>query len=182
MDIETKINVACGNTAIVLGFAAVILILCTTFGCGSDPQPKNRVPTVSAQIEQAQQAANDAKAAADRAAQTQKDIQAAIDKLNGSGRNSDGTWKVGQPQISGVGTVTEVGEIKGKEGETVTYTFWFTFAERAGFVKKFTPTCANQAIPVNTAVILNFHWKEYDNGPTPAIPGCYMIDGYTVVK
>ena len=174
VDFGTKVGFVCG--AIALAF------LLAGGGCNSAPEPKNRVPTVSAQIEQAQQAANDAKASAERAAQTQKDINAAIARLDGAGRNSDGTWKVGQPQLSGIGTVTEVGEIKGKEGETVTFTFWFTFAERAGFVKKFSPVCPNQAVPVNATVTLNFHWKEYDNGPTPAVPGCYMIDGYTVVK
>jgi outer membrane murein-binding lipoprotein Lpp len=174
VDFGTFAGFVCGAVAL-----AIILV---AGGCGDDPQPKNRVPTVSAQIEQAQQAAKDAQAAAERAQQTQKDINTAIARLDGAGRNSDGSWKVGQPQVSGVGTVTEVGEIKGKEGETVTFTFWFTFAERAGFVKKFSPTCPNQAIPVNNTVILNFHWKEYDNGPTPAVPGCYLIDGYTVVK
>jgi hypothetical protein len=163
--------------------AAALLVMTLEFGCADDPQPaKNRVPTVTAQIEQAQQAANDAKASADRAEQTKKDIQAAVARLDGAGRNSDGSWKVGQPQVSGVGTVTEVGEVKGKEGETVTFTFWFTFAERGGFVKRFIPVCTNQGVPVNTAVILNFHWKEYDNGTTPSTPGCYLIDGYTVVK
>jgi len=78
--------------------------------------------------------------------------------------------------------VDRVGEVKGKEGETVTFTLWFTFAERGGFVKRFTPVCTNQGIPVNASVILNFHWKEYDNGTTPSTPGCYLIDGYTVVK
>jgi|SRR5271157_3527209 len=170
----TRVGFVCG--AIALG------LLIGAGGCADDPAPKNRVPTVQYQLDQAQQAAKDAQAAAANAQQTQKDIQAAVARLDSQGRNSDGSWKVGQPQVSGVGTVTEVGEIKGKDGETVTFTLWFTFAERAGFVKKFMPVCTNQGIPVNNSVIMNFHWKEYDNGPTPAVPGCYMIDGYTVVK
>jgi hypothetical protein len=148
-------------------------------GCGSDtPDVKNRVPTVAAQLDQAQQAAKEAQAAADQAAQTQKNIQAAIDKLNGANANSGGNVKVDRPQTTNPGVVTSVGESKSKDGETATYTMWFTFAERGGFVKTFTPACTNQAIPVNGTIILNFHWQEYESGT----PGCFHIDGYTVVK
>jgi hypothetical protein len=151
-----------------------------TAGCGSDPEPaKNRVPTVQAQLDQAQQAAHDAKAAADQAAQSQKNIQDAIAKLDNNGRNSDGSVKIGHPEISGVGTVTEVGETDTKSGETTTHVFWFTFSERGGFVKKFEKVCPNQAVPVNSTVILNFHWHPYEDSSDP---GCYQIDGYTVVK
>jgi hypothetical protein len=170
VDFGTKVGFVCGAIALAFVIAGG--------GCNSAPEPKNRVPTVSAQIEQAQAAANDARAAADRAAQTQKDIQAAIARLDGTGRNSDGTWKVGQPQTSSVGVVTAVGESKAINGESTSYTFWFTFAERAGYVKTFSPVCPNQAVPVNSAVILNFHWREYETSN----PGCYLIDGYTVVK
>src|ERR1700676_1321660 len=157
----------------------VLLVAAVAAGCGSDPEPaKNRVPTVQAQLDQAQQSARDAKAAADQAAQAQKNIQDAIAKLDGNGRNSDGSVKIGHPEISGVGAVTEVGETQTKEGETTKTVFWFTFAERTGFVKKFEIVCPNQAVPVNGAVILNFHWREYESGN----PGCYQIDGYTGVK
>jgi len=169
-NIGTRIGLACGAIAfgLVMGLG----------GCDDPPPQRNRVVTVPAQIEQAQQAAKDAQASADRAEATKKDIYDAINKLNSNGRNSDGTWKVGQAQVSGIGTVTEVGEIKNSNGTSDTYIFWFTFAERAGFVKKFLPVCPNQEIPVNSTVILNFHWKEYES----QIPGCYMIDGHTVVK
>lgn len=164
------------NKALWILIPAIALLI----GCGSDDTPdvKNRVPTVSAQLDQAQQAAKDAKASADQAAQTQKNIQAAIDKLNGAGANSDGNPKIGRPEISNPGMITSVGESTGKNGENTTYTMWFTFAERGGFVKTFTPACTNQAIPVAGTVILNFHWQEYDSGT----PGCYHIDGYTVLK
>ena len=170
-DIGTRIGLACGAIAfgVIMGMG----------GCADPPPAKNRVPTVTAQIEQAQQAATDAKASADRAEATKKDIQEAINKLDANGRNSDGTWKVGQAQLSGVGVVTEVGETKVPQGESTTYTLWFTFAERAGFVKKFSPVCPNQEIPVNATVILNFHWKEYESDGRP---GCYLLDGHTVVK
>src|SRR5271154_6695966 len=102
MNFRTKVQAIC---TLVL-----VLMVAAANGCADEPQPKNRVPTVPAQVEQAQQAAKDAQTAAANAVQTQKDIQAAIDKLNGAGRNSDGSWKVGQAQVSGVGTVTEVGE------------------------------------------------------------------------
>jgi len=170
MNFRTKVQAIC---TLVL-----VLMIAAANGCSDPPPAKNRVPTVTAQIEEAQQAATDAKAAADRAEATKKDIQDAINKLDANGRNSDGTWKVGQAQLSGVGTVTEVGEIKNHDGTDTTYIFWFTFAERAGFVKKFSPVCPNQVIPVNNTVTLNFHWKEYEN----SVPGCYLIDGYTVVK
>jgi hypothetical protein len=158
----------------------VLLIAAVVAGCGSDPEPaKNRVPTVQAQLDQAQQAAKDAKAAADQVTQTQKNIQDAIAKLDSNGRNSDGSVKIGHPEVSGIGTVTEVGETESRSGETTTKIFWFTFAERTGFVKKFEIVCPNQAVPVNSTVILNFHWREYDSSSNP---GCYQIDGYTVVK
>jgi len=170
-DFGTRVGFVCGLLAVlILGTAS----------CGDDkPDVKNRVATVPAQIEQAQQAAKDAQASADRAAQTQKDINTAIARLDNAGRNSDGTWKVGQPQTSGVGVVTEIGETKVPQGESTTYTLWFTFAERAGYVKKFSPVCPNQEIPVNATVILNFHWKEYES---EGKPGCYLLDGHTVVK
>jgi len=149
-------------------------------GCGGTaPDAKNRVPTVQAQLDQAQQAAKAAQTAADQAAQVQKNIQDAIARLDSNGRNSDGSVKIGHPEISGVGTVTEVGETDTKSGDTTTHVFWFTFSERGGFVKKFEKVCPNQAIPVNSAVILNFHWHPYEDSGDP---GCYQIDGYTVVK
>lgn len=168
-------SLICGAFA---ALTLVSMVSITLIGC-SDPVPqRNRVVTVPAQVEQAQQAAKDAQAAADRAEAVKKDIQNAINKLDSTGRNSNGTWKVGQAQTSGAGTVTEVGESKGGDATAPTYTFWFTWSERAGFVKKFSPVCPNQAIPVNTMVIMNFHWREYENSN----PGCYLIDGYTVVK
>ena len=170
MNFRTKVQAIC---TLVL-----VLMVAAANGCADPPPAKNRVPTVTAQIEQAQQAATDAKASADRAEATKKDIQEAINKLDANGRNSDGTWKVGQAQLSGVGTITEIGEIKSSDGTNTNYTFWFTFSERTGFVKKFSPVCSNQAIPVNATVILNFHWREYESNN----PGCYLIDGYTVVK
>ena len=81
--------------------------------------------------------------------------------------------------MSGVGVVTSVGEAKSPNGEISNYTFWFTFAERGGFVKTFSPVCPNQTIPVNNSVILNFHFKEYTDSSNP---GCYFVDSYTVVK
>jgi hypothetical protein len=168
----TKVGFVCGLIALT--------IVAVAGGCGSDPEPaRNRVPTVQAQLDQAQQAAKDAKAAADQATQTQKNIQDAIAKLDSNGRNSDGSVKIGHPEISGVGTVTEVGETKITISNNTTYLLWFTFAERTGFVKKFDLVCADQVIPVNSAVILNFHWKEYTESSDP---GCYKIDSYTVVK
>src|SRR5271170_271597 len=171
MNFRTKVQAIC---TLVL-----VLMVAAANGCADPPPQRNRVVTVPAQIEEAQQAAKDAQASADRAESTKKDIYDAINKLNANGRNSDGTWKVGQAQLSGVGTVTEVGETKVPQGESTTYTLWFTFAERAGFVKKFSPVCPNQEIPVNATVILNFHWKEYESDGRP---GCYLLDGHTVVK
>ena|SRR5271163_1026175 len=171
MNFRTKVQAIC---TLVL-----VLMVAAANGCADEPQPKNRVPTVPAQVEEAQAAAKDAQASADRASQSVKDIQASINKLDANGRNSDGSWKVGQAQLSGIGTVTEVGETKVPQGEGVSYTLWFTFSERAGYVKKFSPVCPNQEIPVNATVILNFHWKEYES---EGKPGCYLIDGHTVVK
>jgi|SRR5271154_4944102 len=170
MNFRTKVQAIC---TLVL-----VLMVAAANGCADEPQQKNRVPTVQAQLDEAQQAANDAKTAAASAQQTQKNIQDVINKLDNGGRNSDGTWKIGQPQISSVGVVTSVGDSKSTDGQTTNFTFWFVFAERTGFVKTFTPVCPNQSVPVNNTIILNFHWKEYEN----STPGCYMIDGYTVVK
>jgi hypothetical protein len=153
---------------------AVLLVV----GCGSDqPNVKNRVPTVQGELDAAQQASRDAKAAADSAAQTKKDIQAAIDKLNGAQANSDGSIKIDRPQTTNPGIVTSVGEAKSRDGEITHYTFWFTFAERGGYVKTFDHVCDNQSIPGNGTVILNFHWHPYDGSDSP---GCYALDGYTV--
>ena len=158
--------------AILLGFMV---------GCEDDPQPaqKNRVPTVAEQLTQAQDSAAQAKAAADKADQTLKDIQAGLDKLNNAGRNADGSWKVGSPERTNVGTVTAVGYSKTKDGENYNYNLWFTFADRNGFVRTFSPVCPNQSVPAGNNIVLNYHWKEYTDFNNP---GCYMIDGYTVVK
>lgn len=168
----------------VWGVAAIIAVAGLTVslaGCSDDPQPaqKNRVPTVAEQLTQAQDSAAQAKAEADRAAQTLKDIQAGVDKLNNAGRNADGSWKVGSPEKTNVGVVTAVGYSKTKEGESFNYNLWFTFADRGGFVRTFSPVCPNQSVPANNTVVLNFHWQSYTGINDP---GCYMIDGYTVVK
>ena len=164
-----------------LGAVALLVYIFAMQGCSDDPQPtqKNRVPTVAEQLTQAQDSAAQAKAAADKADQTLKDIQAGLDKLNNAGRNADGSWKVGSPERTGVGVVTAVGYSKTKDGENYNYNLWFTFADRNGFVRTFSPVCPNQSIPANNTIILNFHWKEYTGMYDP---GCYMIDGYTVVK
>ena len=168
----TKVGLACGVIA--------LLMVVLAGGCGDDqPDVKNRVPTVPYQLEQAKQAAKEAKDAADRAVQAQTNIQAAIGKLDDAGRNSDGSVRIGHPETSNPGTVTSVGEAKSHDGETTNFTFYFTFAERNGFVKTFTPVCPNQSIPVNNTVILNFHWQQYTDSSNV---GCYKIDGYTVVK
>jgi hypothetical protein len=163
----------------LVGAIALMAFIFAMQGCADDPQPvKTRVATVPQQLEQAQQSAADAKAAADRADATLKQIQDGINKLDSQWKNSDGTMKLGHPEITGVGTVTNVAfnKIQSASGESSDkYVFTFTFAERAGFTKEFKPVCANQSIPVNSTVILNFHWADRD-------PGCYQIDGYTVTK
>jgi hypothetical protein len=161
------------NLAAVCGLALLML------GCGGQPDVKNRVPTVQGQLDEAQKAAHDAKEYADQAAQTKKDIQAAVDRLNGAGRNSDGSRKTGAPEASGVGMVTEVGTAKVTIGQTTTDMLWFTFAERAGFTKKFDTVCAETVVPVNKAVALNYHFRSYTDD---SHPGCYMIDSYTVAQ
>jgi hypothetical protein len=174
VDFGTKVGFVCG--AIAFAF------LLAGGGCSSDPAPQtqNRVPTVQYQLDQAQQAAKDAQAAAANAQQTQKDIQAAIARLDNAGRNSDGSKKVGAPEITAPGVVTSVGESVSHENSTTTiYTFYFTFAQRDGFVKQFAPVCPNQSIPVNGTVTLNFHWKEYTSSENV---GCYVVDGYTVLR
>jgi hypothetical protein len=157
----------------------VLLVFAVIAGCGSTPDAKNRVPTVQAQLDEAQQAAQNAKASADQAAQTQKNIDAAIERLDHAGRNSDGSVKIGHPETSGVGIVTEVGMTHVTTGQVTVGELWFTFAERAGFTKKFDIVCSSQSIPVNKAVVLNFHWHQYDSENNP---GCYIIDSYTVVQ
>lgn len=171
VDFGTKVGFVCG--------AIALAIMLMAGGCADDPPPqKTRVATVPQQLEQAQQSAADAKAAADSAAATLKQIQDGINKLDSQWKNSDGTMKLGHPEITGVGTISNVAfnKIQSASGESSDkYVFTFTFSERAGFVKEFKPVCPNQSIPVNGTVILNFHWADRD-------PGCYQIDGYTVTK
>lgn len=160
---------------LVLLIAAIAVV-----GCGNPgPEVKNRVPTVQAQLDQAQQAAKDAQAAASSVQQTQKNIQDAIAKLDSNGRNPDGSVKIGHPEISGVGTVTEVGMDKITISNVTTSVLWFTFAERQGFTKKFDPVCPETVIPVSKTVILNYHFREYQDD---SHPGCSVIDSYTVVQ
>jgi outer membrane murein-binding lipoprotein Lpp len=166
----------------LVGAIALMVYVFAMNGCSDEPEQtqKNRVPTVQAQVDQAQQAANDAKAAAASAQQTQKDIQAAVARLDNAGRNSDGSRKVGAPEVTAPGVVTSVGEaVSHEDSTTTTHTFYFQFAERGGFVKQFAPVCPNQSVPVNASITLNFHWHEYTSA---ADKGCYVIDGYTVLR
>jgi hypothetical protein len=160
----------------------VLLIAAIAGGCSGEldvKSVKNRVPTMPAQLDQAQQAAKDAQAADASVQQTQKNIQDAIAKLDSNGRKSDGSVKIGHPEISGVGTVTEVGMNKITISNVTTSVLWFTFAERQGFTKKFDPVCPEAVIPVSKTVILNYHFREYQDD---SHPGCSVIDSYTVVQ
>ena len=165
----------------LLGAVALMVFIFAMQGCGDDSKPevKNRVPTVAEQLTQAQDSANQAKASADSAAQTLKEIQAGVATLSASGRNADGSWKVGSPEKTNVGAVTAVGYSKTKDGDNYNYNLWFTFADRNGFVRTFSPVCPNQSVPAGGNIVLNFHWKEYTGIYDP---GCYMIDSYSVVK
>jgi hypothetical protein len=170
------------SAAIVAAITAVSvhMIGCSDDDAAKQQQVRNRVPTVAEQVTEAQDAAQRAKSSADAAAQTVKDIQAAVSRLDNAGRNSDGSRKVGAPEVTLPGVVTSVGESVSHEGESTTiYTFYFTFADRSGFVKQFIPLCPNQSVPVNNTVTLNFHWHEYTS---VSDKGCYQIDGYTVIK
>lgn len=159
--------------------SVILIIVSVRFLMQHTPDVRSRVPTMPEQIDQARQAAKDAKASADKAAQIDNDIKANIEKLNSQWRNSDGTLKIGHPEVGNAGTVTEVGQTNASDSQgNQIGTLWFTFAERGGFVKKFQPVCAGQSIPVNKSVILNYHWQAYNDGHI----GCYVIDGYTVTQ
>jgi hypothetical protein len=121
---------------VLIGLPAVMIFMAFFIGRGTDLDVKNRVPTMQAQLDQVQQAARDAKASENRTAQIEKNIQAAIDKLDSEGRNSDGSVRVGHPEVTGTGTVTEVGGIKVSNGDSENYFLWFTFAEKAGFTTR----------------------------------------------
>lgn len=162
----------------IIALSLIVIVLAFRLGSNS-PDIRSRVPTMPEQIDQARQAAKDAKASADKAAQIDNDIKANIEKLNSQWRNSDGTLKIGHPEVGNAGTVTEVGQTNASDSQgNQIGTLWFTFAERGGFVKKFQPVCAGQSIPVNKSVILNYHWQAYNDGHI----GCYVIDGYTVTQ
>lgn len=169
VDFGTRVGFVCGVIALAMFVVAG--------GCSSAPEPKNRVPTVQAQLDQAQQAVKDAQAAAASAQQTQKDIQASIDKLNSEGRNSDGQLREGHPEQSGVGVVVSFGNAKipadSNLGESDQYFLDFTFAQRDGFTKRFFPVCPSQTVQAYKPIILMYHWQSYSSNQR----GCYVIDG-----
>ena len=159
-----------------------LLIAAIAAGCGNPtPDVKNRVPTLGAQVEQAQQAASDAKDAADRAQAAQKDIHDAVDKLNGSQRDSGGNLKEDRPQQTGPGFIVDFGNdrIPADQNLVATDDFYlgFTFAERSGFTKHFFPVCPSQSIQVNKSIVLLYHWRGFLGETGVGKRGCYIIDG-----
>jgi|SRR5271170_1307309 len=159
---------------IVIVAACIIALMITVmYACSGDQpqqQNKNRVPNIQIYADQAQQAAADAKAAADRVAQAQKDIDASIAKLSGVQRDSDGNLKEGRPETTSAGNVIEF-NTRGSDS--------FTFAERTGYVKIFTPLCADSTVPGSKTVVMQYHWQPYDSSGRN---GCYKIDGFSIVQ
>jgi hypothetical protein len=156
-------------------------VLLFMIGCGSDqPDVKNRVPTVQSQLEAARQSAQDAKDAANKAAQAQKDIQAAVDKLNAQQRDSDGNLKEDRPQQTGAGVIVDIFTMQvpadANYGISDDAYLGFTFAERSGFTKRFFPVCPGQTIQAYKPIILMYHWR-HDGGTASGKRGCYIIDG-----
>lgn len=150
--------------------------------CGEDEKPttKNRVPSMSQYADQAQQAATDAKAAADAAAQSKKEIEAAIDKLNGTQRDSSGEPKEGRPEQTAPGTISEFGAYKVEADSSSTasddYYLGFTFTDRNGLTKRFFPVCPNTTLKTGTSIALLYHWKHFES-TSAGQRGCYKIDG-----
>jgi len=159
---------------IVIVAACIIALMVTVmYACSGDQpqqQNKNRVPNIQIYADQAQQAAKDAQAAADKVAAAQKDIDASVAKLNGVQRDSNGEPKEGRAEATLAGNVVEFNTRGGDS---------FTFAERTGFVKIFTPLCAETTIPGSKTVVMQYHWQSAD---TSGRSGCYKIDGFTIVQ
>ncbi len=155
----------------ILGLCFVIIVI-IAFARSDKPETnvKNRVPMpmLGEQLQQAQQAAADAKAAAQQAQKIQTDLQAQIDKLDKSERNSNSELKEGRAEVTGVGNIVEFGEPDSLS---------FLFVEEGGFSKRFYPVCGNQTLPVNKTIALRYHWRPWD---TQQQKGCYIIDSFTI--
>ena len=159
----------------VLASAVVAMVACSD---DAQQTAKNRVPTVSQQLEQAQQSAADAKAAADSANETLKKVQTAVDKLDG--RDSDGNLKEGRAEQTGVGVVVDFfsQQVPADQNYSASDDAYlgFTFAERSGFTKRFFPVCPGQTIQGYKPIVLMYHWR-HDQMSSAGKRGCYIIDG-----
>lgn len=159
-----------------------LLAVGSMFGCSDDKEPtiKNRVPTLADYAGQAEQSAKDAKAAADSVAQTKKDIDAAIEKLNGVQRTSDGELKEGRPEMTAPGSISEVGsyKVEADSGNTASDDFYlgFTFTDRNGLTKRFFPVCPNTTVKTGSSIAILYHWQHYQSA-SAGQRGCYKIDG-----
>ena len=171
---RTKVGFVCGLVA--------LLVIAAAGGCGTwqPPNQRNRVPTVQAQVDQARRAAEDAKAAAAEAQQTQKNIQAAIDQLNSQGRNSDGSGREDRPQQTGAGVIVDFGSLQIPADQNYVVSddsyLGFTFNQRDGFTKRFFPVCPGQSIQAYKPVVIMCHWR-HDQSSAAGKRGCYVIDG-----
>jgi hypothetical protein len=167
-------NMTPAKLIVFVATGVLTLVLSLLYVACSDEPPqqnnKNRVPNTQLYADQAQQAAADAKAAADRVAQAQKDIDASVAKLNGVQRDSEGNLKEGRPETTTAGNIVQFSNTGGDS---------FTFAERTGYVKIFTPLCADTTIPGSKTVVVMYHWQATDNSGRA---GCYKVDGFSIVQ
>ena len=172
------------DTAKRLGWALIptgmiLFIMLIGYACSNKntvQDSRQRVPSYSQQIAQAEaaqraaeKAAADAQTAATRVDQMQKDLQTSVEKLNNAQRSADGTPLEGRSETTGVGTITEF------SGDH------FTFLERNGFTKRFAPLCDDQIIPAGKTMTLNYHWRAYQPGhPNTGQSACYVVDSATI--
>lgn len=160
---------------------AVSMVRCSS-NANNEKSSRNRVPTLQDQTDQARQNAKDVKDTAAQVQQMKQDIQAQIDKLNSTQRNSSGELKEGRAEATGFGAVSDFGSFKvetGAQNESASddYYLGFTFTDRNGFIKRFFPVCPNQTVKLGVPTAIMYHWRTW-HGTGSGQRGCYQMDGF----
>jgi len=175
---------------ILSAVAVALIILAVVFGrTGNSTQPdvRNRVPSIPESTAQALQAASDAKASAATAVQAQHDIQVQLAQLaDDAKKEKDAAEAAKKPaaapygkEMTSPGIVTDFGafplNVGGSSNEDVY--LGFTFTDRTGFTKKFFPVCTQQTLKTGVPITIIYHWREWQHDLVGQ-RGCYEMDGF----
>lgn len=176
----SKVLVSIAALVVVMGFA----MTCAIGKKANEEQgAKNRVPVLQQSVQEAVQASKDAQTAAQQAQASQQAVQAQLDQLKqeqakAKPSTAPCTGSPDCPEKIGPGSISDVSAIPLEgTGQNDDVYLAFTFTENGGFTKRFYPVCTQQVVPAGKAVVLQYHWRQWESNLNMK-RGCYQIDGY----